>query len=232
MWKMPKMQRECEDSFDSCWSCGTGRDGAPPVEPFPEPGSIPSGASPATSRREQERQGVPSFTLHGCLPRCSHHYHSWRDSEGHRFCYCRRYRFDWFRRGFSVHAVCYQRHHTGAIVATPIYVLAFSLPHRDRFSRQHLTLPLTVHSYSPKMRCGRLCRWIDCDFTRVCRLNALQRTAAPPLSLHDAGRPQERLCEQKVDSCGGQFCGYSAAALVFLFALAVFVGPTLTSTSR
>jgi len=36
MWKCPKCKEECEDTFDSCWSCGTGRDGAPSTEPFPE----------------------------------------------------------------------------------------------------------------------------------------------------------------------------------------------------
>ena len=30
MWKCPKCKAEWEDSFDSCWSCGIGRDGMPP----------------------------------------------------------------------------------------------------------------------------------------------------------------------------------------------------------
>ncbi len=30
MWKCQKCKEECEDNFDSCWSCGTGRDGTPP----------------------------------------------------------------------------------------------------------------------------------------------------------------------------------------------------------
>jgi hypothetical protein len=42
MWKCPKCKEECEDNFDSCWSCGTGRDGSPSAEPFPERSSIAS----------------------------------------------------------------------------------------------------------------------------------------------------------------------------------------------
>ena len=30
MWKCPQCKTECEDNFDSCWSCGIGRDGTPP----------------------------------------------------------------------------------------------------------------------------------------------------------------------------------------------------------
>lgn len=30
MWKCAKCKEECEDNFDSCWSCGTGRDGSAP----------------------------------------------------------------------------------------------------------------------------------------------------------------------------------------------------------
>jgi len=57
MWKCRKCKEECEDSFDSCWSCGTGRDGTPPVEPFPEPGTIPAEASPATSSARPSKSG-------------------------------------------------------------------------------------------------------------------------------------------------------------------------------
>ena len=49
MWKCPKCKEDCEDNFDSCWSCGTGRDGSPPAEPFPEGGSIASESSPTPS---------------------------------------------------------------------------------------------------------------------------------------------------------------------------------------
>lgn len=30
MWKCQKCGEEIENTFDSCWNCGTGRDGAPP----------------------------------------------------------------------------------------------------------------------------------------------------------------------------------------------------------
>jgi uncharacterized membrane protein YhaH (DUF805 family) len=36
MWICPKCKEECEDTFDSCWNCGTGRDGLPGAEIFPE----------------------------------------------------------------------------------------------------------------------------------------------------------------------------------------------------
>ena len=36
MWKCPKCKEECEDTFDSCWNCGTGRDGSPPAVPISE----------------------------------------------------------------------------------------------------------------------------------------------------------------------------------------------------
>ena len=57
MWKCPKCKEECEDTFDSCWSCGTGRDGAPSAEPFPEKGSI---VSPQPSRPKGSRQALLS----------------------------------------------------------------------------------------------------------------------------------------------------------------------------
>jgi hypothetical protein len=57
MWKCPKCKEECEDNFDSCWSCGTGRDGAPPVEPFSEPGSIASEASSLSSSAARPTKG-------------------------------------------------------------------------------------------------------------------------------------------------------------------------------
>jgi hypothetical protein len=31
MWKCSKCDEECEDTFDSCWNCGTERGGSPPV---------------------------------------------------------------------------------------------------------------------------------------------------------------------------------------------------------
>jgi hypothetical protein len=43
MWKCPKCKEESEDNFDSCWSCGTARDGAPPSEPFTKVSPVPSG---------------------------------------------------------------------------------------------------------------------------------------------------------------------------------------------
>ena len=52
MWKCPKCKEKCEDNFDSCWSCGTGRDGSPPAEPFPERETT---VSESSSGRTQER---------------------------------------------------------------------------------------------------------------------------------------------------------------------------------
>jgi hypothetical protein len=34
MWKCPKCSEPVEDSFDSCWNCGTGKDGSPPPKGF------------------------------------------------------------------------------------------------------------------------------------------------------------------------------------------------------
>jgi len=34
MWKCPKCSESVEDSFDSCWNCGTGKDGSPPPANF------------------------------------------------------------------------------------------------------------------------------------------------------------------------------------------------------
>jgi hypothetical protein len=33
MWTCPKCREELEESFDKCWSCGTGQDGTPTDEP-------------------------------------------------------------------------------------------------------------------------------------------------------------------------------------------------------
>lgn len=34
MWTCTKCREQIEDSFDSCWSCGTARDGTPPANPI------------------------------------------------------------------------------------------------------------------------------------------------------------------------------------------------------
>jgi len=48
MWKCPKCKEESEDNFDSCWSCGTARDGAPAAEPFTKVSPVPSSVSSAS----------------------------------------------------------------------------------------------------------------------------------------------------------------------------------------
>ena len=45
MWKCLKCKEELEDSFDSCWKCGTAREATPPSQPFPEPGNVASESS-------------------------------------------------------------------------------------------------------------------------------------------------------------------------------------------
>ena len=49
MWKCSKCKEESEDTFDSCWSCGTARDGAPPAEPFTKVSPVPS-SQPSVSK--------------------------------------------------------------------------------------------------------------------------------------------------------------------------------------
>ena len=41
MWTCSKCSEECEDTFDSCWSCGTSRDGAKPAEAFETQKQLP-----------------------------------------------------------------------------------------------------------------------------------------------------------------------------------------------
>ena len=56
MWKCQKCGEEIEDTFDACWNCGTGRDGAPPQTPSEldeVKGEVPS----QTVRRERVRSG-------------------------------------------------------------------------------------------------------------------------------------------------------------------------------
>src|SRR5260221_13184644 len=33
MWICPQCEESLEDNFDSCWRCGTGKDGTPPADP-------------------------------------------------------------------------------------------------------------------------------------------------------------------------------------------------------
>ena len=53
MWKCPKCAEECEDNFDRCWSCGTGRDGSPSAELSPERSSM---VSDSLGRSERSRR--------------------------------------------------------------------------------------------------------------------------------------------------------------------------------
>jgi len=46
MWICQKCKEESEDTFDSCWSCGTPRDGSASAEPPPERSSTVSKSSP------------------------------------------------------------------------------------------------------------------------------------------------------------------------------------------
>ena len=56
MWKCKKCKEECEDNYDSCWSCGTGRDGSTLVEAS-EPDSISPETSPTTPSARQSKGG-------------------------------------------------------------------------------------------------------------------------------------------------------------------------------
>jgi len=42
MWNCSKCKEQCEDNFDSCWSCGTGRDGSAPPPELSESRSKPN----------------------------------------------------------------------------------------------------------------------------------------------------------------------------------------------
>ena len=50
MWKCKKCKETCEDTFDSCWNCGTGRDGVPSAEPFQKASPSPRGGSQQNKR--------------------------------------------------------------------------------------------------------------------------------------------------------------------------------------
>lgn len=65
MWKCSKCKEECEDTFDSCWNCGAGRDGTPPAEPFPERGSTASSqpSRPKGSRRALMSRYTDSYLI-------------------------------------------------------------------------------------------------------------------------------------------------------------------------
>ncbi len=64
MWKCPKCKEDCEDNFDSCWSCGTGRDGSPPAKPSPEEVGVVSEASPIhSSASRPSKSGKRSIML-------------------------------------------------------------------------------------------------------------------------------------------------------------------------
>jgi hypothetical protein len=48
MWTCPKCGEKVEGQFDSCWSCGTKRDGTPPAKP-PQEATGPSPTAPSTN---------------------------------------------------------------------------------------------------------------------------------------------------------------------------------------
>lgn len=60
MWKCQKCKEQCEDTFDSCWNCGTGRDGSAPTEPFPENGATTSSEPSRPKRRGMGQDESPS----------------------------------------------------------------------------------------------------------------------------------------------------------------------------
>jgi uncharacterized protein len=41
LWKCSKCSEDIDESFDACWQCGTGRDGAPPPKDFGTEPKIP-----------------------------------------------------------------------------------------------------------------------------------------------------------------------------------------------
>lgn len=65
MWKCTICREECEDNFDSCWSCGTGRDGIPTSEQLPEPGQQTAhSSSPAlSSASRQSKSGLSAIMV-------------------------------------------------------------------------------------------------------------------------------------------------------------------------
>jgi hypothetical protein len=54
MWICPKCKEECEESFDSCWNCSTGRDGAPSAEPLKEKVGMAS-SQPSGSKGSRQK---------------------------------------------------------------------------------------------------------------------------------------------------------------------------------
>ena len=63
MWKCSKCKEKIEDNFDSCWSCGTTRDGSAPTEPFEKVSPVPSKSSSA--RRSSGTSPGRHFTFVG-----------------------------------------------------------------------------------------------------------------------------------------------------------------------
>ena len=62
MWKCSSCAEECEDNFDLCWKCGTGRDGSPPAQLSPEPHRSTS-ASGATGRSRERVSASARFLM-------------------------------------------------------------------------------------------------------------------------------------------------------------------------
>jgi len=57
-WPCPGCKTEVEDGFDVCWSCGTGRDGAPPDPAFAREADLGREAAPEPEGPPREGPGT------------------------------------------------------------------------------------------------------------------------------------------------------------------------------
>lgn len=68
MWNCQKCKEECEDTFDNCWNCGTGRDGSLPPEAFEDQvqtdsdAVLPHSSSSAKEAKRGNRLIVSRYT--------------------------------------------------------------------------------------------------------------------------------------------------------------------------
>ena len=74
VWKCPKCGEEIEETFDTCWRCGTSRGGTP-VE---VPSAVEASPVPSRGGREPSQKAqTPVGPLQGCLSAGECHYRLW-----------------------------------------------------------------------------------------------------------------------------------------------------------
>ena len=66
-WKCPQCDEELDETFDSCWQCGTGCDGAPPPAGFDDlVESTPGDREPDSASPDQDEELARSFKCVKC----------------------------------------------------------------------------------------------------------------------------------------------------------------------